>query len=261
MTTTATPDSTAFAAAPATPTPPTPRRRLYGSRVLTGEMILIALLSFVDVILLKALADVVVNDDSGGGILSWMLAIGVSGIGLVVAASAGMMQHDEKPGYRATLAAWLTIGAAVACLRALTGQFTGDNSHMLSDIAQAVLMLALYIAAGWRMTTLAPEVLDTNRHELATAKRVRDRAIGGRQARLEEQYTRHHQAARRCDDARIQVDRDLQYVERLIAAYRDQLNALARNEITKAMANPEDASGIYRSAVNGNPGRDGKVFG
>lgn len=230
-----------------------PTRKLYGSRVLTGEMILITVLSFVDVILLKALADVVVNDNSGGGILSWMLAIGVSVLGLVIAASAGMMQHEGKPGYRATLAAWLTIGVAVALLRALTGQFTGEDIK-LTDIAQAVLMLSLYLAAGWRMTTLAPEVLDSGRHELATAKRKRDRAVRGRQARLEERYTRHYQAARRCDDARAQVDQDLQYIEKLISAYRDRLNALARNEMTKAMANPEDSGGIYRSAVVDRPG-------
>lgn len=241
------PDTTTIAAS-AVEQPVPAAQVLYGSRVPVGEMVLITLLSFVDVILLKDFADVVVNDNSGGGILSWIMAVGVSGIGLVVAAGAGMIRHEATPGYKATLFAWLMIGVTVAALRALVGVFTGDGVE-LTDVALAALMLFLYIAAGWRMATLAPEVFHPGRRELAAAQRVRDRVTGRRRARLEMRYTQRFQAARRCDDARVQVDKDLEHVERQILAYRDRLYALARNEMSQALVDPAATTDINRRPV------------
>lgn len=239
--------ATAPTGAPSAAKPVPVSQGLYGSGVLAIEMALIIVFSFVDVILLKAFADVMINDNTGGGILSWMLALGVSGIGLVVAAGAGSMRHEAKPGYEATLFAWLMIGVTVAVLRALVGAITGEGIE-ITDVALGGLMLFLYGAAGWRMAMLTPEVFPAGRGELAAARRVRNRTRG-RQARLEERYTKRFQAARRCDDARVQVDRDLENVERQILAHRDRLYALARDEMSRALVDPAATTDLNRSPV------------
>lgn len=123
------------------------------------------MLGFVAVVLLQNLTDVMVNDNPRDGILGWMTAAGIFGIGLVAAAGAGMMRRDATPGHRAMVGVWLMIGVTVVAMRVLVGEFTGEGVELV-DVTSAVLMFLLYIVAERRTAMLAPVVLDPGNRSL-----------------------------------------------------------------------------------------------
>lgn len=221
-------------------------QRLYAPFFARWEMILIVVLCQVDVILLKHLADVLVNDNSAGGLLSWMLAAGTSLTGLVVAARAGALRAGEKK-HVLMLRLWAGIGICLTVLRALAGPISGNDLEF-SDVALALLLLCLYLAAGWGMYTLAQEVFDPARLGQLSATAARRKAAR-HAGSVEGPYSAHFLAAQRCDDGKVQVERDLKHVEALIEAYRDRLYAHARVEFSRTLVDPVATTDATKTPV------------
>lgn len=196
-----------------------------------------------DIMLAKSLFDHVVNESAG---VSLVIALAVAGASGLTAISAGGAFKARKRGAGIGLVvAWLSIGLGVAGLRGATGLFMDDPDGHTKHIIVGVVMLLIYLAAGFDVIVSAMKLADPRYMALGFSN-LQSSWGTRRLARLQAQYERTLEVMDRIKRDIARLDGEVQVENELLDSYEQELKARARLRHILHLRDPASASG-YRS--------------
>src|SRR5665647_1919564 len=201
--------------------------------------------NFVDVMLAKNVFDILVNSSE---MLSWAIAAGISVLATILMTSVGIELRNGGRGHRvigAILAlSWLSLGATLAYLRFSEGTIRG-HANSPKDAAITWMMLAMYIAAGLDIAATSYTLWNPRHVALLAAKNdlsFADRRLRrhtARRDRVQQTLLIMPASAGRLDAAYLAASGT-------IDEHEAELKGIARDLLTRAMADPTRSSTIYR---------------
>lgn len=225
--------------------PPAMAAGLYGERIAAGLLALAIGGQAVDVMLAKGAFDIILNINET---IDLAVAIAVSVIGAITALEAGIEMaagHRVKAGVAG--GGWAFIGIGMAYLRwnASALASTDSGGTPAADHVLAVLMLALYLAAGVTIAFSAAKLWHPDRRALRASRRTiahKSRKLGP----LEAVYTRVSLLLATSKQERTAYATQRDHALEQVNALERELKAHARDRIALALANPR-ATGLIRA--------------
>ncbi|MGN2635385.1 hypothetical protein ACWEKT_02560 [Nocardia takedensis] len=188
----------------------------------------------IDVILAKAAFDVIVNESE---FVSALVATGVAGIAAVTALGGGLAwRHGHRLGGAALLAGWLLIGITLAALRWQRGSLEGFANDP-ADRWIAMLMLAVFLAAGIEIATHGSALLDNDSYFAVRSARRAVAKIDRKRNRVAAEYGRIALALSRFPDIRDRARRQHEMAQQRIDSMERELHAYARDQVVEALRN------------------------
>ncbi|MGV9748312.1 hypothetical protein ACWDTG_25915 [Rhodococcus zopfii] len=215
-------------------------------------LVLAAVGTVIDVILAKGALDVVLNETE---FISAITAIGIALIAVGTAAGAGLAAR-RRHGVVSVIAfiAWLMIGVALTSMRWNRNTLNGMDENLMSDKVLALLMLAVFIAAGVEISVHGSQLLVSDSFFATRSARRKIARIDRRRQRVVAQYGRVGLALRGLTEKRERAERQHEMAQFRIGHIEKELMAFARDRIAEALAHPEK-TGLIRQPVDiGNDG-------
>lgn len=229
--------------------PPATRSPLPYLPTASVVILVVAILgSTIEVILAKGALDVVLNESE---FISAITAIGLTVIAVGAAVSAGLaLRHGHRLLGGIALTAWLLIGIALAYMRWNKGTFAGDIENSIADRALAMIMIAVYVAAGIEIAIHGSRLLAAGAYfRTRSAHRAVNRLIKHRTAVLA-QYGRVSVSLKQFGEKRTRASRQHNLAQNTIDHLERELAAFTRDRIAEALAGPEH-TGVIRQPVVG----------
>lgn len=211
-----------------------------------GQLVATVLLLSLDALFAKRVFDIMVNASET---MSWLVAIGVTGIGAFLAYAAGKADVSGKKTRKwLNVAAFAAIGLAMATIRFYEQKISGYDEVDLTDRALAALMLTVYLGGGYKIYQLAGDIWRPDYSELRTARR-KARNAERKQAKTEATYARLHYSLTEIENARTRLGHELTTMLKRIDHMQQQLHAAARDELVLQLGDTTQTA-AYRTPID-----------
>lgn len=196
----------------------------------------------VDILLAKATLDVLMNENQ---FLSAIVAIGIAIVSIAAAAGGGYLLRRGKaiPGI-IVLIAWFGIGVALALMRWNLGVINADG-NTLGDRVLALLMIAVYLAAGVEIAVHGGALLDRPSALKAGSARRAIRRVDTRRNRVASQYARVDSTLSRFPQYRDRAKLQHQTAIDRIDHIENELMAFTRDQVAERLRDGAQ-TGVYR---------------
>lgn len=202
--------------------------------------------NIVDVILAKGALDVVLNESE---FISLITAIGMALIAVVTAIGGGLaLRHGNRPLAAAAFTAWFCIGLALATMRWNKDTLDGLPDNASSDKVLALLMLAVFVAAGIEVAIHGARIFTADNFFATRTARRTVRRIDKRRNTIAAQYARVGLELADHPEKRARAGRQHDMAQANIGHVQRELLAFARDRIAEALHDPSK-TGVVRQPV------------
>ena len=202
----------------------------------------LTIIQFVDAIIGKSVWDSIAGDAEW---VSWLIAIGVTGVASLAAFHAGHeLGLGHKKRFQVSVSLWLALGLAMAALRTVEPLLTPGGKLNPSDAAVAGIILGLYLLAGTGIIVTASEMHNPKLRQLASARRAVHRTER-KLNRAEGQLARVNDTLLLMPDHKQVLKTEYKAALDKLEAQEAELKARARLEIAVVLGRA-DATSVYR---------------
>lgn len=210
--------------------------------------------SVVDIILAKGAFDVILGENE---FLSAVVATGIALVSVSIAVSGGIaIRRGHRSIGIVIMLSWLAIGVALAVMRWNRGTLDGDLENDGGDKILAIIMLAVFIAAGVEITDHGSRILAADAYLRTRSSRRAVARLARRRTAVVAQYGRVGLGLREFGEKRARAARQHDLAQNTIDELERELMAFARDRIAEALRDPAK-TGLIRQPLAGEVTRDG----